>query len=216
MPKSQPIANSNSPKVDAYIAKAQPFAQPILNHLREIAHKGCPDVEEAIKWGMPFFEHRGEILCCMAAFKKHCRFGFWGKEIRLVMREAKVEGMDKSGWFDRILRVEDLPADKQLLDFVRQAAVLIESGNQTSPMAGRNKKTKATKTSVKMSKEFSAALKKSKKASTSFAAFSPSGKREYIEWIAEAKRTETRDKRIATAIAWISEGKQRNWKYQNC
>jgi hypothetical protein len=166
---------------------------------------------------MPFFELRGEILCCMAAFKKHCRFGFWGKEIRVVMREAKVAGMDKSGWFDRITRVEDLPADKTLLDFVRQACVLIESGSQTSPMAGRNKKTKAKRSAAtaKMTKEFSAALKKSKAAASGFAAFSPSAKREYIEWIAEAKRAETRDNRIATAIEWIAEGKQRNWKYQN-
>jgi uncharacterized protein YdeI (YjbR/CyaY-like superfamily) len=205
-----------NPKVDAYIENAQTFAQPIMNHLREIAHKGCPDVAETIKWGMPFFEHRGEILCCMAAFKKHCRFGFWGKEIRVVLREAKVAGMDKSGWFDRITRVEDLPSEKQLLDFVRQAAVLIESGNQTSPMAGRKKAAKPKKASVKMTGEFSAALKKSKKATTVFAAFSPSCKREYIEWVAEAKRPETRDKRIATAIEWISAGKQRNWKYQNC
>jgi len=203
-------------RVDAYIEKAQPFAQPILNHVRELAHKGCPDVQETIKWGMPFFEHRGEILCCVAAFKKHCRFGFWGKEIRVVLREAKVAGMDKSGWFDRVTRVEDLPADKRLVDFVRQAALLIESGNQTSPMAGRNKKAKAKNASVKMTTEFGAALKKSKKATTVFAAFSPSCKREYIEWIADAKRPETRDKRIATAIEWISEGKQRNWKYQNC
>ncbi|HET6143323.1 MAG TPA: YdeI/OmpD-associated family protein [Candidatus Acidoferrales bacterium] len=210
--------DSYNPKVDTYIEKVQPFAQPIMNHLREIAHKGCPDVNETVKWGMPFFEHRGEILCCMAAFKKHCRFGFWGKEIRVVMRESKVAGIDKSGWFDRITRVEDLPADKALLDFVRQASVLIESGNQTSPMAGRNKKAKARSAAVnvKMIKEFSAALKKNKKATSVFGAFSPSAKREYIEWIAEAKRPETRDKRIATAIDWISEGKQRNWKYQNC
>lgn len=205
-----------NPKVDAYIEKAQPFAQPILNHLRDLAHKGCLDVAETIKWGMPFFEHRGEILCCMAAFKKHCRFGFWGKEIRVVLREAKVAGMDKSGWFDRVTRVEDLPTDKQLIEFVRQAALLIESGNQTSPMSGRNKKAKAKNSSVTMTREFSAALKKSKKAATVFSAFSPSCKREYIEWIADAKRPETRDKRIATAIEWISQGKQRNWKYQNC
>lgn len=209
------MENYNS-KIDAYIENARPFAQPILNHLRELAHNGCPDVQETIKWGMPFFEHRGEIVCCMAAFKKHCRFGFWGKEIRVVLREAKVSGTDKSGWFDRITRVEDLPSDKQMLDFVRQAAALIESGNQTSPMAGRNKKSFAKKSAAKMTIEFSAALKKNKKAATQFAAFSPGYKREYIEWIAEAKRPETRDKRIAAAIDWISKGKQRNWKYQNC
>jgi len=207
--------NFNS-KVDSFIARAQPFAQPIMGHLRELVHAGCPDVKESIKWGMPFFEHRGEILCCMAAFKKHCRFGFWGKEIRVVLREAKVTGMNSTGWFDRITSMEDLPGDKLLIDFVHQAAMLIESGNHTSPIAARNRKAKAKKPTVKMTKEFAAALKKNKKATATFAAFSPSCKREYAEWIADAKRPETRDKRIATAIDWISEGKQRHWKYQNC
>ena len=211
MRKNSEMASHNyNPKVDAYIENAQPFAQTIMNHLRELVHQGCPDATETLKWGMPFFEHRGEILCCMAAFQKHCRFGFWGKEIRVVLREAKVSGMDKSGWFDRVTRVEDLPANKQMLDFLRQASALIESGNQTSPMAGRNKKSKAKTSAVKMTREFAAALKKNKKATTVFAAFSPSSKREYVEWIAGAKRPETRDNRIATAIEWISQGKQRN------
>ena len=205
-----------NPKVDKYIGSAQEFAQPILNHLRELTHKGCPEIEETVKWGMPFFEFRGKIVCCMAAFKKHCRFGFWGKEIRVVLREAKVAGMNGSGWFERITHIDELPADKSMIDFVRRAAVMIESGNYTSPIAARNQKAKAKKPTVKMTKEFAVALKKNKKAATSFAAFSPSAKREYVGWVADAKRPETRDKRIATAMKWISEGKQRNWKYQNC
>ena len=205
-----------NPKVDKYIGSAQEFAQSILNHLRELTHKGCPEIEETVKWGMPFFEFRGKIVCCMGAFKKHCRFGFWGKEIRVVLREAKVAGMNGSGWFERITHIDELPADKSMIDFVRQAAVMIESGNYTSPIAARNQKAKAKKPTVKMTKEFAVALKKNKKAATSFAAFSPSAKREYVEWVADAKRPETRDKRIATAVKWISEGKQRNWKYQNC
>jgi uncharacterized protein YdeI (YjbR/CyaY-like superfamily) len=125
--------------------------------------------------------------------------------------------MDGSGWFDRLTNVNELPDDKRLIDFVRQAAVMIESGNYTSPIAARNQKAKAKKKpTVKMTKEFTAALKKNKKATTGFAALSPSGKREYVEWVADAKRPETRDKRVATAVKWISEGKQLNWKYQNC
>ena len=205
-----------NPKVDKYIGSAQEFAQPVMNHLRELTHKGCPQVEETIKWGMPFFEFRGKIVCCMAAFKKHCRFGFWGKEIRVVLREAKVAGMNGAGWFDRLTHVNELPADKQMIDFVRQAAVMIESGSYTSPIAARNQKAKAKSSTVKMTREFAAALKKNKKATTSFAPFSLSGKLEYVEWVADAKRPDTRDKRIATAVKWISEGKQRNWKYQNC
>jgi uncharacterized protein YdeI (YjbR/CyaY-like superfamily) len=205
-----------NPKVDVYIAKAKPFAQPILSHLRELVHKGCPGVEETIKWSRPFFEYRSAILCNMSAFKEHCSFGFWGQEIGAVLREANVLRKGGMGSLGRITNVKDLPSDKQMTDWVRQAAAFIESGNYTSPIAARRQVVKAPKPLVKMSAEFAAAMKKNKKAAAVFAAFSPSCKREYVEWIADAKRPETRDKRIVTAIEWISEGKQRNWKYQNC
>jgi uncharacterized protein YdeI (YjbR/CyaY-like superfamily) len=205
-----------NPKVDAYIAKAQPFAQPILEHLRSLVHKACPDVEEAIKWGMPFFVYKGSILCNMAAFKEHCSFGFWGKEIAAAVREAGVakpgEGM---GILGKIGSKKDLPAEKPMLGWIRQAAALVDSGNYTSPMVGRAERA-AKRPEPKASPELAAALKKNKKANAVFDGFSASCKREYIEWIAEAKREETRDKRIAQAVEWIAEGKQRNWKYQNC
>jgi uncharacterized protein YdeI (YjbR/CyaY-like superfamily) len=208
-------ANFN-PKVDAYLAKTPPFAQPIMTHLRELVHKGCPEVEETIKWSRPFFEYRGAILGNMSAFKEHCSFGFWGEEIGAVLREAKVLQADGMGSLGRITTVKDLPSDKQMLGWIRQAAGFIASGNYTSPIAARNKVVKAPKASLESPAEFTAALKKDKKAATVFAAFSPSCKREYVEWIADAKREETREKRIATALEWIAEGKQRNWKYQNC
>jgi len=209
---------SFNPKVDAYLAKAQPFAQPIMGRLRELVHEGCPAVEESIKWGMPFFEYRGAILCNMVAFKRHCRFGFWGKEIGAVLRAANVSVKNSADSLGKITSIDNLPADKQMIDWVRQAAAFIESGNHTSPIAANRQaaKTKPKKAAVKMSAEFAATMKKSKKAAAAFAKFSPSAKREYIEWIADAKRPETRDQRIATAIKWIVEGKQRNWKYQNC
>ena len=206
----------SDPKVDAYIEKAQPFAQPILTHLRKLLHKGCPDVEEAIKWGHPFFLYRGTILGHMAAFKQHCSFGFWGEEIGATLREAKVVQDGGMGSLGKITSVKDLPSEKEMLGWIRQSSALIDSGEHTSIMAGRNKVAKAPKPAPKSSPEFAAALKKNKKASVVFEAFSPSCKREYIDWIAEAKREETRDKRIAQAIEWIAEGKQRNWKYQNC
>jgi uncharacterized protein YdeI (YjbR/CyaY-like superfamily) len=208
-------ANFN-PKVDTYLAKTQPFAQPIMTHLRELVHKACPEVEETIKWSRPFFEYRGAILGNMSAFKEHCSFGFWGEEIGAVLREAKVLQSDGMGSLGRITTVKDLPTDKQMLGWIRQAAGFIASGNYTSPIAARNKVVKAPKASLETPPQFTAALKKDKKAATVFAAFSPSCKREYVEWIAEAKREETREKRIATALEWIGEGKQRNWKYQNC
>jgi uncharacterized protein YdeI (YjbR/CyaY-like superfamily) len=204
------------PRVDAYIAKSGPFAQPILKHLRELVHKACPGVVEAIKWSRPFFEYKGVILANMSAFKEHCSFGFWGEEIAAVLRETKLLQPDAMGSLGRLTRIEDLPADKQMLSLLHQAATFIDSGQYTSPIAARNKVVKAPKAASEAPPEFTKALKASKKASAAFAALSPSCKREYVEWIADAKRAETRDKRIVTAIEWISEGKQRNWKYQNC
>jgi uncharacterized protein YdeI (YjbR/CyaY-like superfamily) len=207
---------SVNPRVDAYIEKAQPFAQPILEHLRKLMHKGCPDVEEAIKWSMPFFVYKGAILANMAAFKEHCSFGMWGKEIAGILKEAGAVREEGMGTLGRITSVKDLPAEKQMLGWIRQAAGFVDDGTYTSPMAGRNKVVKAAKAAPAVTPEFAAALKKNKKATAVFEAFSPSCKREYVEWIAEAKREETRDKRIAQAVEWIAEGKQRNWKYQNC
>ncbi|MGA9503908.1 MAG: YdeI/OmpD-associated family protein [Terriglobales bacterium] len=203
-------------KVDGYIAKARPFAQPIMAHLRELVHKGCPGVEETIKWSRPFFEYRGAILCNMSAFKEHCSFGFWGVEIGAVLREAKVLRGAGMGSLGRITSLDDLPSDKQMLGWIREAAEFVDSGQYTSPIAARRQVVKPKKAAPKKSAQFTAALQKNKKAVAAFAAFSPSCKSEYVEWIAEAKRPETRDKRIATAVQWISEGKQRNWKYQNC
>jgi len=210
-----PAANLN-PRVDAYLAKVNPFALPIMEHLRTLVHQGCPEVEETIKWSRPFFEYRGTILCNMSAFKEHCSFGFWGEEIGAVLREARVLQEDGMGSLGRITSVKDLPSDKQLLGWIRQTAAFVASGQHTSPIAARHKVVKAPKPALETPTEFTAALKKNKKASAVFAAFSPSCKREYVEWIADAKRPETRDKRIATAIEWIAEGKQRNWKYQSC
>ena len=203
-------------RVDAYIAKVQPFAQPIMNHLRELVHKGCPEVEETIKWSRPFFEYRGAILGNMSAFKEHCSFGFWGEEIGAVLREANVLRENGMGSLGRITSLKNLPSDKLMLGWIRQAAAFVDSGQYTSPIAARHKVVKAPKPAVETPSEFTTAVKKDKKAAAAFAAFSPSCKREYIDWIADAKRPETREKRIATAIEWIAEGKQRNWKYQNC
>jgi uncharacterized protein YdeI (YjbR/CyaY-like superfamily) len=205
-----------NPKVDAYVAKAQPFAQPILEHLRELVHKACPAVEETIKWSRPFFEYRGSILGNMSAFKEHCSFGFWGEEIGAVLREAGVLERDGMGSLGRITSVAGLPPDKQMLSWIRQAAAFVDSGQYTSPIAARRKVVKAPKPVLETPAEFAAALKRNKKAAAVFAAFSPSDQREYVEWFAGAKRPETREKRMEIALKWIAEGKQRNWKYQNC
>jgi uncharacterized protein YdeI (YjbR/CyaY-like superfamily) len=199
------MANHN-PKVDAYIAKARPFAQPILERWRGLMHRACPDVEESIKWSMPFFSYKGTILANMAGFQAHCHFGFWDKGLTEEIRNSG------NGPLKRVASEKDLPADKQMLTWIRQTAANVDSGDYRSPMAGRVKKPKPD---AQVPADLTAALKKNKAAAAAFKAFSSSCRREYVEWITDARREETRAKRIATAVEWIAEGKQRNWKYQS-
>jgi uncharacterized protein YdeI (YjbR/CyaY-like superfamily) len=200
-----------SSKVDAYIEKAAPFGQPVLEHLRELVHKACPDVEEAIKWSMPFFVYKGQILGNMAAFKAHCSFGLWGGEVSAVMRKDGVLSDDGMGKLGKITSLKDLPSDKAMLGYIKQAVAFVEDGGKTM-----QRKPKEAKPEAEVPAELTAALKKNKGASATFTAFSPSCRREYVEWIAEAKRPETRDKRVVQAVEWMAEGKARNWKYEKC
>jgi uncharacterized protein YdeI (YjbR/CyaY-like superfamily) len=202
-----------NPRVDAYIAKSQPFAQPILTHIRELVHKACPDVEEEIKWSMPFFALRGVILGHMAAFKRHCAVGLWGPEMNAILNEAGLHSENGMGSLGKITTLKDLPPDKQMLGYYRHAAELILSGQRTKSL---ERTAKSVKPAPEIPSELTAALKKNKAAAKVFAGFSTSCQREYADWIAEAKRPETKEKRVAQAVEWIAEGKERNWKYQNC
>ncbi|MDE3056721.1 MAG: YdeI/OmpD-associated family protein [Bacteroidota bacterium] len=194
-------------RVDTYIAKSADFARPILSHLREVVHKGCPDVEETIKWGFPNFVYKG-MLCNMAAFKQHCSFGFWKTPLmkdEALMRNAKSESA--MGHLGRITSLADLPSEKILLHYIKEAAQLNESGTKLPP------KIKSDKKELKIPDYFKRALKKNKKALATFEGFSYSNKKEYVEWISEAKSEDTRNTRLQTAIEWMAEGKVRNWKY---
>lgn len=203
------------PRIDAYINKARPFAQPILSHVRDLIHQAVPPVTETIKWSHAFFEYNGRVLANMAAFREHCSLGFWGKEMTGVLRERNLLSDGAMGSFGRIASLKDLPSDKQMLALFRQAAAFIEKGEYTSIMAGRRQTmARAAKPALVMAPDLAAALKKNKAAAQVFAAFSPTCQREYIDWITEAKRSETRDRRLSQAVAMIAEGKQRNWKYQ--
>ncbi len=202
------------PRIDAYLTVAKPFARPIVTHLRALIHEACPDVEEDVKWGRPFFLHNGKILCNVSAFKAHCSFGFWVAEIGKVLKQDGVLRDSGMGSLSKITSLRDLPPDQQLIGYIRQAAALIDSGRGDNRIVAARRVVKAPKLPIETPAEFAAAIKKSKAASKEFEAFSPSCKREYVEWIADAKRSETRERRIAQAIEWIAEGKQRNWKYQ--
>jgi uncharacterized protein YdeI (YjbR/CyaY-like superfamily) len=193
------------PRVDDYIEKSAEFARPILKHLRRVVHLGCPQVQEMIKWSCPHFDYKG-IMCGMAAFKHHYAFGFWkGKLIFESGEHAKREAMRHLG---RIPSLSDLPAEKILIDYVRKAAQLNETGVR-SPVRSKTKK----ETPLKIPKYFSAALKQNHEARTTFEDFSPTNQREYVQWVGEAKRDQTRDQRLKTSILCLAEGKPRNWKY---
>lgn len=201
------------PRVDAYIERAAPFAQPVLSHLRELMHQACPHIAETIKWSMPFFVQQRIIISSMASFKQHCAFGFWGPEMRKVLAKDGRKSSDAMGTLGRITGLDALPTDRVLLAYMSQAAGLVESGQRTKSLA---RPKKSAKKPVRVPQEFAAALKKNKLATKVFSDFSPSCKREYALWIAEARRPETKAKRVKRAVEWIAQGKQRNWKYMNC
>jgi uncharacterized protein YdeI (YjbR/CyaY-like superfamily) len=195
-------------QVDAYIAKSADFAKPILTHLRELVHTACPEVNEVIKWGFPNFDYKG-VMCNMAAFKEHCSFGFWKASL---MKDPKkiLQASDKGsmGNFNRITSLKDLPSDKILLDFIKQAVKLNDQGVKRKVTVTP----KGSKT-IETPDYFAKALNKNKIAEKVFEEFPYSHRKEYIQWFEEAKTEETLNKRIAQAIEWIAEGKGRNWKY---
>ena len=200
------------PRIDAYIDRAAPFARPILVHVRALVHQACPGVEETIKWGMPTFMHAGGILCGMAAFKQHASFGFWKHAMVVGEGErADEKPRDGMGSYGKLTALDDLPTKKILLAHIRKAMKLNEDGVKV-PAARKAAPRPAPETPA----DLLAAFKQDKAAQATFDAFPPSCKREYIEWIVEAKREDTRAKRVAQTVEWLAEGKRRNWKYENC
>ena len=193
-------------RVDAYMVKAEDFAIPILSHLRECVHHACPSVEETIKWGCPHFDYKG-ILCSMASFKKHCDFGFWKASLmqdQSLMENSKSE--TSMGHLGKITSLKDLPSDKKLMGYIKEAIKLNEDGTKVV-------KPRQFKKQIATPDYFSKALSKNKKAKVIFENFSPFQQREYVAWLTEAKTDVTRMKRLATTIDWLEEGKVRNWKY---
>jgi uncharacterized protein YdeI (YjbR/CyaY-like superfamily) len=194
---------TRDPRVDAYIAKSPEFAKPILTHIRELVHAACPEAGETMKWSTPHFDYRGEMMCAMAAFKEHAALRFW----KAPLIKGLDSGGDSAGQFGRLASVKELPGKQVLSGYIKQAMALNDQG-----VTVRKPKT-APKPEAEVPKELAAALAKNKKAKAVFEAFPPGHRREYCEWIAEAKRDETKTKRVTQAVEWIAEGKSRNWKY---
>ena len=192
------------PRIDAYIAKAQPFARPILKHIRATVLSASPDLEETLKWGHPSFMYHG-IVCGMASFKQHVTFGFWKGKLLLDTKGLPVD--EAMGQFGRITTVEGLPPKRELIGYVKKAMKLNEDG------VGVKREVKPRKP-IPMPAALKAALAKAAKARTTWDGLAPSHQRDYLEWVTEAKTDATRDKRIATTIEWLTAGKRRNWKYE--
>ena len=195
-------------RVDAFIDKAQPFAKPILTHLRKLVHTVCPDVTETIKWNTPIFEYKG-MLCGLGAFKQHCAFNmFKFKQMKeaALFEEKNKEAMGQLG---KITSLQDLPPDDVIIAYLKEAMKLNENkGKLPKPVKDNTNKI------LYYPEGMQAALEANAKANTTFEKMSYSHKKEYVEWIAEAKTEATRSKRIVTMIEWLEEGKRRNWKHE--
>jgi hypothetical protein len=194
-------------RVDAYIAKSPDFAQPILKYLRTLIHEACPDVVETMKWSSPAFDYQG-IMVGFAAFKRHCVLGFWKSPLLTLDGKPLSRKMESgAGQFGKLTDIKDLPARSKLIKLVKDAAKLNESG-ESVPRSPR-----AAPRPVEVPPDLGKALHRNARAKATFKAFSPSHQREYVEWIVEAKAPETRQRRLDTAIEWMTAGKPRNWKY---
>ncbi len=193
-------------RVDAYIGRSAQFARPILNHLRSLVHKACPEAGETIKWGVPHFDYKG-MMCSMASFKAHCAFGFWKAALMRDSTFFSRMGKLGMGHMGQIRSLSDLPSDSVMGRMIREAARLNDDATMLAP------RRKTTAVLVKVPPVLARALGKNKKAKLVFESFSPSNKRDYIEWITEAKTPETRTKRLETALGWMAKSKPRNWKY---
>ncbi len=196
---------SVDPRIDAKIDGAAPFAQPILRHLRMLVHDSVPDVEETLKWGMPHFQYKGKILCHMASFKAHVAFGFWHHvEILGTARDGEAMGS-----FGRITKLSDLPDDKKIVAYLLEAVRLRDIDAPVAAYANKSEKPE-----LPLPDDLAQMLGKAKGAMSNWDKFPPSHRREYIEWVTDAKRDETRAKRISQTVDWVVEGKDRNWKYR--
>jgi len=194
-------------RIDAYIVKSADFARPILTHLRELVHAACPEIEETWKWSFPHFDYKGTV-CSMAAFKQHCAFGFWKASLMTDPQKILIVSREAMGQMGQIKSPEDLPPDDVLIAYIKEAVQLNEKGVKAA-----SKPKTAEKKELPVPEYFIAALEENSKASETFENFSYSHKKEYVEWLVEAKTEETRNKRLATAVEWLNEGKSRHWKY---
>jgi hypothetical protein len=194
---------ATDPRIDAYITQAAPFARPILTHLRSVVHDACPEAEETVKWGVPAFVYQGKLLCMAASFKAHCAFVLWTREAEAAAGAAASTNES----LRRISCLKDLPARRALHSLVKDAATRIAA---RGPLPRPAKKAKPA---MKVPPDLNAALALDTRAKAGFQKLPPSHRREYVEWITEAKTAPTRERRLQTTLEWLAAGKSRNWRY---
>ena len=198
-----------SKQVDDYIAQAAPFARPILRHLRQLIHRGCPEAEESIRWNHASFSYRGKLFAGLGTFKAHATFGFWHRDMEKILAQAGLHTDDAAGLLGRLTSLNDLPNDRTMLRFIKAAVALQDSGKPARAV-------RKSKPELPVPPLLADALRQNRRAAAAWEKFPPGAKRDYIEWITEAKRDETREQRLLTTIEWVGEGKRRNWKYEKC
>ena len=200
------------PRIDAYVAQAEPFAQPILKHLRTLVHQSVPGLEETIRWRLPTFLHNGQQLCNIGSFKAHCSLVVAPRTMEPILTADGHTGESGMGQFGKITALQDLPSNAQLKRYFQLAAQHISA----PPVA--KKATVSDKTKIATPPDLTAALKLKQhaKSATTWQSLTPGKQRDYNEWITDAKRDETRARRLATTLEWLAEGKARHWKYENC
>lgn len=200
---------ARSKLVDAYIAESAPFARPILRHLRKLIHQGCPAADESIKWNHASFSYKGKLFAGLGSFKAHVTCGFWHQDMEKILQSAGLRTSDAAGLLGRLTSLEDLPDDRTMLRFIKTAVALQDSGKPSRPSA-------KAKPALPLPPALAEALRRNARATAQWEKFPPSAKRDYIDWINDAKREETREQRFLTTIEWVGEGKRRHWKYEKC
>src|SRR5438270_1264994 len=179
--------------VNDSLANAPEGTRPILVRLRRIFRQASPKLEEAIKWGVPCYLFKGPVGG-FAAYKQHVSWGLW--KSRALNDPEGLLGRGVSVMAGKITKVSEIPPAAKIIALIEQVIALNEAGIK-SPKPPE----------PELPADFAAAMKKAGKAARHYAAFTPARKWQYVNWVTQAKRAETRAKRIEIAVERIGEGK---------
>lgn len=197
--------NEASENITAYIEKATPEFKEVMIALRSVLNNPNFDIKEDWKWGAPNFNNEG-MICWLAHFRNHVGMNFFKGTLIKDKYNLFTHYREEKG--NRQLKFSDINQiiPEQIEYYIEEAIKL----NQ------ENIKVVKKEIDTSLPLDLETELNNNPKAKMFFESLAPSYKRDYIEWIEEAKREATRTKRLATTMEWLSEGKKKNWKYENC